>query len=142
MSEAGAAGTGEGVVVLDASAILAVLYGEPGQEEIRGRMRVSEAWVGAVNLSEVAAKLADGGFEEAEVCEVVGALALRTRSFDEGLAFEAGMLRPETRDRGLSLGDRACVALARRLGAVALTTDGAWGGLPGVEVVRGGEGRG
>lgn len=48
--------------------------------------------------------------------------------FDEELAYRAGELRPETRSRGLSFGDRACVA--------ALTMERAWGGLEGVEVIE------
>lgn len=123
-------------VVLDASAILALLYGEPGQEEIRRRIGGRDVRVGAVNVSEVSAKLAEGGFEKAEVREAVGALAPTVHPFDEDLAHDAGQLRPGTRDRGLSLGDRACLALANSLGVAALTTDTGWDGLSGAEVVR------
>jgi PIN domain nuclease of toxin-antitoxin system len=133
MAEASETG---GVVVLDASAILVLLYGEPGQEEIRRRLRGTEARVGAVNLSEVAAKLAEAGFEEFETREAVGALSAVVHAFDEDLAYAAGQLRSETRDRGLSLGDRACLALARSLGVRALTTDKVWDGLPGAEVIH------
>lgn len=54
------------VVVLDASAVLALLYGEPGQERIREKLRGAEVRLGAVNVSEVVAKLAEAGFEEDE----------------------------------------------------------------------------
>ena len=59
--------------------------------------------------------------------------------FDAELAYRAGMLRSATRPAGLSLGDRACLALAERLGLPALTADRAWGalqvGIP-VDVIR------
>lgn len=130
----------EGAVVLDASAVLAVLYGEPGQEEIRRRMRGVEAYVGTVNLAEVVSKLAQGGFEEAEARETVSTLALRVVPLDEDAAVRAGMLGPETRPNGLSIGDRACVALAQAIEASALTMDRAWDGLEGVEVIQRGAG--
>ncbi len=151
-----AAATNRRTVVLDASAVLALLYGEPGQKEIRARLRGADAVMSAVNFSEVAAKLAEapegdsetsnggngtpdessgGGMEAEEIREVVGALALEIRPFDEEAALAAGVLRAGTKDRGLSLGDRACVAHARQVGGVALTVDGAWEGLDGVEVI-------
>ena len=141
-------------MVLDASTVLAVLYGEPGQKEIRARLRGADAVISAVNFSEVAAKLAEapegdsetsneapegssgGGMEPEEIREVVGALALEIHPFDEEAALAAGLLRAVTKDRGLSLGDRACVAHARKIGGVALTVDGAWQGLDGVEVIE------
>lgn len=123
-------------VVLDASAVLALLYGEPGQEEIRKRIRGTDVRVGAVNVSEVSAKLAEAGLEKAEVREALGALSPTVHPFDEDLALEAGALRPATRERGLSLGDRACLALTNSLGVGALTTDGGWDGLDGVEVIQ------
>lgn len=92
--------------------------------------------VGAVNVSEVSAKLAEAGFTQEECREAVGALAPTVHPFDEDLAHAAGELRPTTRDQGLSLGDRACLALANSLGVAALTTDGNWDGLDGAEVVQ------
>lgn len=124
------------VVVLDASAVLALLYGEPGQERIREKLRGAEVRLGAVNVSEVVAKLAEAGFEENESREALGALSAVIHAFDEDLAYAAGSIRPETADRGLSLGDRACLALARSLGVAALSTDSAWEGLEGAEVIR------
>lgn len=123
-------------VVLDASAILALLYGEPSQDEIRKRIRGADVRVGAVNISEVSAKLAEAGLGEAEVREAIGALSPTIHPFDEDLALKAGALRPTTRERGLSLGDRACLALANSLGVVALTTDSCWDGLERAEVIE------
>lgn len=137
-----------GTVVVDASAVLALLYREPGEEEIRKRLRGAEAIINAVNFSEVAAKLSEGrlaegahngssegGFDAQEIREAIGALALEVRPFDDDTALAAGLLRVATKDRGLSLGDRACVAHARQIGGVALTVDRAWKGLDGVEVI-------
>lgn len=138
-SSRGSAGRGSAhsgnSVVLDASAVLALLYGEPGQDKIRERIRGTDVRVGAVNISEVSAKLAEAGFEKAEVREALGALSATVHPFDEDLAHDAGMLRPATRERGLSLGDRTCLALANSLGVAVLTTNGAWKGLDKAEVI-------
>lgn len=65
----------------------------------------------------------------------MGSLALTVVPFDEDLAYVAGALRPKTRNRGLSFGDRACVVLGRRLGVPTLTMERAWDGIEGVEVI-------
>ena len=124
-------------VVLDASAILAVLYGEPGQDEIRERIRGANVRVGAVNVCEVSAKLSEAGLDKDEVREALGALSPTVHPFDEELALEAGALRPALSHRGLSLADRACLALANSLGVAAITTDSDWGELDRAEVIRG-----
>ncbi len=92
--------------------------------------------VGAVNLSEVVAKLSERGVPPVEIREAVGGLGLAVAPFDEELAYRAGELRPETRSRGLSFGDRACVALARMEGVAALTMERVWDGIEGVEVIE------
>ena len=127
----------EVVAVLDASALLALLQAEPGAARVAAAL--PRAAVSSVNLSEVVAKLADGGLPAEAVRASLAGLDLDVRPFDEGLAYEAGELRPATRAQNLSLGDRACFALARRLGAAALTADRAWAGVQvgvTVEVVR------
>jgi len=124
-----------GVILLDASAILAVLYAEAGEEGIRRRIRGVRALVSTVNLSEVAAKLAEGGFDEREAREAVGVLGLEVHPLDEDAAYLAGMLRAQTRERGMGIADRICVAVARGIGVTAITTDASWEGLEGVEVI-------
>jgi PIN domain nuclease of toxin-antitoxin system len=70
-----------------------------------------------------------------EAEDVLGGLGLDVRPFDERAAWAAGVLRIGTRNAGLSLGDRACIALAKELGLPALTADKAWSRLAtGVEV--------
>lgn len=76
-----------------------------------------------MNLSEVAAKLCDLGMGAEEAGELLSALGLEIRVFDEAQALAAGALREVTRSRGLSLGDRACLALAMTEEVPAVTTD-------------------
>jgi PIN domain nuclease of toxin-antitoxin system len=114
------------MIVLDSSAILALLNDEPGADKVEAVL--DRAIVGAANLAEVAAKLADKGLARAEVEEVLGIFHdVRPMSREQALA--AGMLRAPTRNLGLSLGDRACLALAMELKASAMTCDGAWAGV-------------
>ena len=124
-------------VVLDASALLAVLRGEPGAERVESRLE--GARVGTVNLSEVVAKLTDDGVPEADVRRAIGRLELDVHAFDAKHAYIAGVLRRSTRAFGLSFGDRACLALAQSLGALALTADRSWSQLDlgvAIEVIR------
>jgi PIN domain nuclease of toxin-antitoxin system len=116
----------DGRVVLDSSAVLALVNREPGGERVLAAL--PDAVISAVNLSEVVAKLVDRGATMAAIEEALSILRLDVRSFDTELARAAGELRRLTRDRGLSLGDRACLALAAQLGAVALTADRTWAG--------------
>lgn len=115
------------MIVLDASAILCVLFDEPGMERVLGAGQ--GAFVSAVNLSEALTRALDKGVP-AEVRDIgIAALALHVISFDAEAAAEAAELRPATKALGLSLGDRACLALARRLRATVLTTDRIWSKL-------------
>lgn len=124
-------------VVLDSSALLCLLNGEVGAAKVAEAMPL--AAIGAVNLAEVMAKLRERGLTAEEAEEALGGLQLDVRPFTAAQARAAGHLRPATRALGLSLGDRACLALAAELGATALTTDRAWAALGAhaeVEVLR------
>ncbi|WP_165322845.1 type II toxin-antitoxin system VapC family toxin [Rhizorhabdus phycosphaerae] len=110
--------------VLDASALLAAMLGERGAQLVEAHF--SSACISAVNLSEVVAKLSERGVPDAAVQESLADLDLDVRDFDTAQAMRAGSLRNLTKSKGLSLGDRACLALAGELNAVALTTDEAW----------------
>ncbi len=114
--------------VLDASAVLCLLKGEKGTERVLEVLPRSS--ISAVNLSEVYAKLADAGGSEEKVAHAIGVLHLKVESFDDEQCRDAGMLRPATKSLGLSLGDRACLALARRRKATALTADQIWNQVP------------
>lgn len=114
-------------VVLDASAIMCVMRKEPGCEHVIGHLPT--AIVSSVNLSEVFAKARDMEMTLEGVKWVVESMKLSTVPFDEELAFVAGSLREATRGSGLSLGDRACLALGWKRQLPVLTTEQAWRGL-------------
>jgi ribonuclease VapC len=123
--------------VLDASALLALIQAEPGSDRVA--LVLDSAVISAVNLAEVVARLVDRGIPGQAIRRHLARLDLGVVAVDEDLAYAAGLLRPATRKLGLSLGDRVCIALARRCGAVALTTDRAWARLEigvAVELVR------
>lgn len=121
-------------IVLDSSALLCLLNAEPGADRVAGFL--ADAAIGSVNLAEVVGKLREHGLSVEEVREMLGSLSLDIRPFTLDHAYLAGELRPRTRDLGLSLGDRACLALALALGRPALTADRRWLELDiGVEMV-------
>lgn len=115
--------------VLDASALLAHLLDEPGADEVNESLDEG-AVISAVNWAEVLSRLSDLGSDPRRVAadlEAQGLLAtLAIVPFDPDDAITVGALRSATRGPGLSLGDRACLSLALRLGAPALTADRAW----------------
>ncbi len=113
-----------GRVVLDASALLALLNSEPGSRVVEANL--SGAVVSAVNLSEVVSKLSDSGMPDPEIRTAIESLGLDIRPFDVAMAYAAGTLRPATRGLGLSLGDRACLALGISVSATVLTSDRRW----------------
>jgi len=120
-------------VILDASALLALLNKEPGGEIVAPF--IPGAGISAVNLSEVAAKLAEQGTPWELIRPALDDLGLEVHPFDVEAAYQTGALREPTRSLGLSLGDRACLALGQQLTAVVLTTDRPWRELGlGVEI--------
>lgn len=121
-------------IVADASAVIALLVGEPFADF--DPQRLVDAAISAVNLSEVLARLLDIGMPESEAAASVAQLGLRVIPFDESQAHSAARLRSATRRAGLSFGDRACLALGARLGCPVVTGDRAWASLAlGVEIV-------
>ena len=113
--------------VLDASALLALLHDEPGAEAVEPLL--DEAVISSVNWSEVAQKSLGRGVELAGLRGDLEALGLRIVPFVVEDAEAAAVLRAHTVNLGLSLADRACLALAGRLGVPALTTDRTWAQL-------------
>jgi ribonuclease VapC len=112
-------------VVLDVSALLALPNEEPGASTVGAALAVG-ASISSVNLSEGISKLAEIGASEPEMRESMGFLDLEVLELDEALAYRAGMMRPITRDFGLSLGDRCCLAHGAQLGLPVLTADRSW----------------
>ena len=123
--------------VLDASAVLVLVQGEPGSELVA--RSIPGALISAVNYAEVVGKLADAGMPGDQIALALSSLGLRVMPLDEHAATDVGLLRPATRNRGLSLGDRACLALGVASGLPVLTSDRAWAEVDVgavVEVVR------
>ena len=110
--------------VFDASALLCLLFQEPGAEGAAAAL--PGARMSSVNFSEVIAKLIDRGADLDTVLERLRPLHLDVVAFDRRLAETAGALRQQTRSLGLSIGDRACLALASDLRLPAITTDRLW----------------
>ena len=121
-------------IALDASAVLAVINSEPGAEMVQDAW--TDASISAANYSEVIAKLVEAGLDDAEAIGVLEALPITVHALDAAQAQRAGLLRRQTREHGLSLGDRACLALAMMLGLPAMTADHGWIDLDlGIEIV-------
>ena len=110
--------------VLDASALLALLRGEPGG--VRVAHALTDSAMTTVNFAEVVGHYIRNGGHDAEVRALLDPLPISLAPFDRELAYQAGVLLSVTRAAGLSLADRACLALARRLDVPALTADQAW----------------
>jgi PIN domain nuclease of toxin-antitoxin system len=125
------------IVVLDASALMAVIRGEKGAEKVAASL--SQAIVSTVNLAEVETKLVSAGLDERLAWWHITELRCASVPFDEEQAKMAGGLVKITKPFGLSLGDRACLALAIQRKATVYTTDQTWKNLAleiPIEVIR------
>ena len=117
-------------IVWDTSALLAVLHREPGAEVLTGRLDLlDKAIMSAVNVTEAYGKLVGQGLDSEDTWAAVKSLVPEILVFDEEQAKIAGQMVTLTRSLGLSLGDRACLALAIVLKAPVYTADRAWKGL-------------
>ncbi len=112
--------------LLDASAVLAFLQGEPGAEMVRLALEAEQCWVGAANQAEIIAKSIDRGVDGPSLKAVLSDLAYSVVAITPEDGAQAGWLRQQTRAIGLSLGDRLCLAQAQRLKARVLTADRPW----------------
>ena len=125
-------------VVLDASAVLALLRDEPGGDVVAGH--IGRAAISAVNLQEVVKEMLREGATLEAARPVLDELALVLHPHDEEAAYAAAALYPKTRQHGRGLGDRSCMALGLALGLPVLTADREWEhvGVEGltVEMVR------
>jgi ribonuclease VapC len=115
-------------IVLDASALLAVLNREAGAEMLTPRL-LSAATSSTVNLAEVQAKLVDRGLSPRDAWEATLSPIREATAFNAEHARTAGSLVAQTRALGLSLGDRACLALGLALKAPVYTADRSWRSL-------------
>ena len=122
--------------VLDSSAVLAAIFGEPGHDIAKDRFNGSS--ISAVNAAEILSTLADRGHVTDEDIADFTRLRLKVVDFNLAQAEKVAALRPLTRHLGLSLGDRSCLALAILEGATAVTADQAWKDLDvcSIEMIR------
>ncbi len=119
--------------VLDSSALLALLWNEPGADVVANVL--PDALISSVNFAEALAKLIEvGGLDAGQARASVERVGVRVVDFDADQAEAAAALREPTRSLGLSLGDRACLALAKHRDCPALTADTAWAKVPGFQV--------
>lgn len=115
-------------LVLDSSAILAVIHQEPGWEKL-SKTLLETAAVSTVNLAEVQSKLVSSGWHPEDAWEDANAVVRWVFAFTAEHANTTGTLILQTRPSGLSLGDRACLALALELNAPVYTADRSWKNL-------------
>lgn len=123
--------------VIDASALLAFLHLETGHEIVE--QHLSQSVVSSVNRSETLQKAIAKGIKTDDLREDLEALGLKIVSFTTEDAELAAQLWLQTKSIGLSLGDRACLALGLRLGIPVITADREWSSLAigvAVEVIR------
>lgn len=126
--------------VLDASALIALLKGEPGARAVEVALEGADAsalvggYLSTVNLTEVLQVLGDGGLPDL----VAGPRPIVvTVPYDAGQARAAASMLTSTRDAGLGLGDRACLAVAKEMSLPVLTADRSWSEVDvGVEVIQ------
>jgi PIN domain nuclease of toxin-antitoxin system len=115
-------------IVLDSSAMLAVLYEEVGSAAVE--QSLGQSAISAVNYAEVITRQVREGHPPEIVLELLRGLELMIIEWDQKLAEASADLCSLAWTHGLSLGDRACIATARHFGAPVLTADRAWSNLP------------
>lgn len=119
--------------VIDASVVLAYWNREQGWE--RAQSELEDGVAVSLIFAEVVTWLALKGTSVADISNGWSALQIAVHPFDQKQAFAAGLLAPLTKPFGLSLADRACLVLARQLGAPVVTADRAWKKLDfGIEI--------
>lgn len=114
-------------VVLDTSALLAFVHGEPGGQMV-ARL-IGDAAMSAVNFAEAVTKLVNRGASLDQAKHVLSFAEVDIIDFDRRQAEATGALVSRTRSQSLSLGDRACLTLAMELGLPAVTADPSWKSL-------------
>jgi ribonuclease VapC len=116
-------------MLLDASAVLALLFSETGSETVASALQQHDCRITAVNQAEVIAKLIDRGLTHNDVKQALSSLPITVIDSTATDGEAAGYLRSVSRNLGLSLGDRLCLAAGQRLNTPVMTADQAWLGL-------------
>jgi ribonuclease VapC len=112
--------------VMDASALLALMHGESGCDVVDELIQDQECIASSVNIAEVGTKLIDKGLAPAQLARTLNELNVQPIDFDLEQATLCASLRVSTKHAGLSLGDRACLALTQLVKGTAVTGDSAW----------------
>lgn len=112
--------------VLDASTLLAVSKGERGADFVLDLINTKECVISSVNMAEVGARLLDLGLPAHELGRGIAQFSVDVIDFTQEQALASAALRSITKSAGLSLGDRACLALAKLMDGTAVTSDRAW----------------
>ena len=112
--------------VMDASAILALTHGERGYDVVEEFIQTQECVISSVNIAEVGSKLVDNGLPEKDLSRILQQFQVGIIDFNAEQAIRSAAFRMLTRSSGLSLGDRACFALAQLMDGCVVTTDRAW----------------
>lgn len=110
--------------LLDASALLALLQEEQGSQTVAQKIPFSA--ISTVNIAEVASVLNKAGMPESEIHTLFSEIDIDILSYEKKSAIATGGIRKLTEKKGLSLGDRACLATAKTHKRIALTADKAW----------------
>ena len=124
---------------MDASALLALSHGEQGYGVVEDLIQTQECVISSVNIAEVGSKLADKGLQQEDLPRILQQFQVDIIDFNAEQAIRSAAIGQITRSSGLSLGDRACFALAQLMDACVVTTDRAWSdveGVLGVKVVQ------
>ena len=111
-------------IVVDASALLAFIENELGSEVVQESLDLYV--MSAVNHAEILSKLEEFKVFKGDTRQPFNDLSIPVIAFNKDQSVLAAKLRPQTRHVGLSLGDRACLALAQYLGVPAMTADKSW----------------
>ena len=114
------------IFVLDASALLAVSRGEKGADFVMELIETKDCVISSVNVSEVASKMLEFGLPPDQLKRAVEQFTIDVIDFNEEQAMACAELRPFTKSAGLSLGDRACLGLAKLMDGTAVTSDRPW----------------
>jgi ribonuclease VapC len=112
--------------VLDSSALLAVTQGEKGADFVMDLIESNDCVISSVNMAEVAAKMLEFGLPPQELKRAIEQFVVDVIDFNQEQALACAELRPMTKSAGLSLGDRACLGLAKLMDATAVTSDRPW----------------
>jgi ribonuclease VapC len=112
--------------VLDSSALLAVTQGEKGADFVMDLIESNDCVISSVNMAEVAAKMLEFGLPPQELKRAIAQFVVDVIDFNQEQALACAELRPMTKSAGLSLGDRACIGLAKLMDATAVTSDRPW----------------